>query len=511
MRRSRVLAAVILVIVLSVAYSVPATAENESGGGDLMIVDGMPVLFLTGTPAERGMTYGKALAPMVRDAVGQFYESAEGKGMSKAELCRKALAHEGAMPIHMLEEIRAMADASGTDYAALLAMNMFGSSVRDHDGCTIFVAAKSGSESGNTIASKNRDANMPNVLLVVDAIEDRNAFMAVASVGEWGISFGLNEFGLCDGNNWVPVPEFYEGGIDENPLNRMVLEYCASVDESIDYVTSVKKYGGTSVMVADAHYAAFIEAVSSCYTTEDGKDTLWEKIEDGVGVHTNHYTLDPFKSWVVNDEFGYFWVPSVARMDRAYELLEENDHCVDVQDLMSFTRDVDDYANSQPWEIIEQHLDEMPWGTWGFGWPGFSICNTRTVAAGVFEIDGDYPSLMSAMWTAIANPGYTPYFPLHNALLLRSADLVESLSVYVEGTVARATSHLRAGCFDTWIALAPVLTEWESGAVERNADAEAEAVELLDEGHTDGAVSALLNSDTALGLHAYEFILELSS
>jgi len=502
----------LVMAVLMVAAAAPILAEDSGGSANVYVgPEGMPVVFLSGTPAERGTTYGKTVGSMIKENIRQFWESAEGKSISKPELCARALANEGAMPLHMVEEIRAMADASGADYSSLLALNMFGSSVRGHDGCTIFAAVKSGSESGNTVASKNRDANMPNILMVVEAFEGRHGFVAVTGPGEWGVSFGLNDAGLCDGNNWMPVPEFYEGGLDELPLNRLVLEYCVSVDEAIEYVVGVKKYGGTTVMVADKDSAAFIEAVSSCYSTEDGMDTVWEKIEDGVGVHTNHYALPPFRDWVVNDEFGYFWVPSVARMDRAYELLSQNNDCVSAQDVISFTRDVDDYGNSQPWEIIEQHLDEMPWGTWGFGWPGFAICNTRTVSAGVFEIDGNSPTLMSAMWVAINNPGYTPYFPLHNGLLLRSTDIVDSLSVYVEGIVAKAASQLRAGCFDTWIALAPVLTEWESGAVERNADAEVAAEQLLGEGDTDGAVSVLLESDTALGMDAYEFILELSS
>ncbi|MCJ7490469.1 MAG: hypothetical protein MUO87_10120, partial [Thermoplasmata archaeon] len=165
----------------------------------------------------------------------------------------------------------------------------------------------------------------------------------------------------------------------------------------------------------------------------------------------------------------------------------------------------------QPWEIIERHLDEMPWGTWGFGWPGFSICNIRTVAAGVFEIDPENPSIMSVMWTAINNPGYTLYFPLHNGLMERPGELVETLSAYVDGSVWKAASLLREGTFETWIELAPVLTEWESGAFEKNAEAEAIAAEEIADGDTDGAVSALMGSDTALGLEAYEFILELSS
>ncbi|HIH02057.1 TPA: hypothetical protein HA259_08365 [Thermoplasmata archaeon] len=471
----------------------------------------MPVVVLSGTPEERGTTYGLAVGPMIRDNLRGFWDEALAKGMDRQAMAARAVSLSSSMPQHMIAEIGAMATASGVDFGELLAMNMFGSSVRSHDGCTILVAVDSGSASGKTLASKTRDANAPNVLLVVEPIDGRHGFIAVAGAGDWGISFGLNDEGLSDGNNWLPVPEFFDGGWDENPLNRYVLEMCANVDEAIELVSSVDKYGGTSVMVADKDSAAFIEAVSSCYETEDGKDTVWQEITDGVAVHTNHYVLQPFFDWVVNEDFGYFWVPSVSRMDRALELLSERDDVVTARDLATFTRDVDDYGNSQPWEIIERHLDEMPWGTWGFGWPGFSICNIRTVAAGVFEIDPDNPSIMSVMWTAINNPGYTPYFPLHNGLMERPAELVETLSAYVDGSVWKAASLLREGTFETWIELAPVLTEWESEAFEKNAMAESVANEALAVGDIEGAVSALMESDTSLGLEAYEFIMELSS
>ena len=508
MRGSVTSLAVCVAIALSLTVFVPVGTE---GDGALPTVDGMPVVVLSGTHEERGAAYGEAVGPMIRDNLGRFWDEARAKGMDRGAMAARALELSPSMPEHMVTEIRAMAAASGVDFGELLAMNMFGSSVRSHDGCTIVVAVGSGSESGNTMASKTRDANAPNVLLIVEPIDGKHGFMAVAGAGDWGISFGINDQGLADGNNWVPVPEYFEGGWDENPLNRYVLEMCADVDESIELVSTVDKYGGTSVMVADKDSAAFIEAVSSCYSFGDGEDTTWVEITDGVAVHTNHYILDPFFGWVVDDDFGYFWVASVSRMDRAYELLDGSGEVVSAQKLASFTRDVDNYGCAQPWEIIERHLDEMPWGTWGFGWPGYSICNIRTVAAGVFEIDPDHPETMSVMWTSVNCPGYTPYFPLHNGLMQRPTELAEALSAYVDGTVWKAASLLREGTFAAWIELAPVLNGWEAGAFEANAEAEDLAEQALASGDMDGAVSALFDSDTALGLEAYEFILELSS
>lgn len=60
--------------------------------------------------------------------------------MNRAEMAAHALTSSPALPEHMLTEIIGMAESSGVDYAELLAMNMYGSSVRGHDGCTVFAA-----------------------------------------------------------------------------------------------------------------------------------------------------------------------------------------------------------------------------------------------------------------------------------------------------------------------------------------------------------------------------------
>lgn len=500
--------ALLTVIAFSIVAAMPAVAQHTEE--TVLAWDGIPVVCLSGSPEVRGAAYGSSVGPLIKDNLRMFWEAAEGKGISSSNLVDRALAFEQSMPEHMLIELRATADAAGIPYGELLAMNRYGPSVSGHDGCTIFAAVGSGSETGNTIASKNRDANKPNILLVVEPYEDMHGFVAVTGAGEWGVSFGLNDAGLCDGNNWMPVPEYYEPGLGELPLNRLVLEMCSSVDDAIEYVVDVPKYGGTTVMVADSTKAAFIEAVSTCYVTDTVCDTAWQVIEDGVGVHTNHYTLEPFISWVKEDEFGYFWVPSVARYDRGLALLEENDCTVDSKAVISFTRDLENFANSQPMEIIDAH-PEFPWGTWGFGWPGFSICNSRTVSAGVFEIDSKHPSMLSTMWTSINNPCYSAYFPVHNGLIADSAQVLEGLSDYVSGDVWKLADRLRESSADSWGELVPLLEEWEDAARERNDEAESTCAYLLDSGDPEDAVQVLVESDVSLGLEAYALLKELSA
>ncbi|MGQ9588139.1 MAG: C45 family autoproteolytic acyltransferase/hydrolase, partial [Thermoplasmata archaeon] len=243
----------------------------------------------------------------------------------------------------------------GIDYLELLAMNLFYSTFDHSDGCTNLVAAGSGTMNGQTLASKNRDASKTNVLLIVEPSETTPGFVAVAGAGEWGISFGLNDVGLCEGNNWMPVPAYDSNGIGEMSLNRLVLEMCSSVDDAISYVDRVLKYGGSTVMVADSKKAAFIETVPTIFAP----DTVAYVMANGAAVHTNHYVYEPFRSWALSGSFGYFWGLSVARYDRETELIEQLEGDLTADIVMSFTRDLEDFGNSKPQELKAAH-PEIP-------------------------------------------------------------------------------------------------------------------------------------------------------
>ncbi len=507
MRRN--LVTLIVAAVALVGMSAGLAPNVQSSDASITYYDGMPVVVLAGDPGDRGRAYGVAVPGMIRDNLAGFWAAAEGKGLSREGLVSKAREHEDTQPERMLAELLGMAEGSGVSYDELLAMNMFSPSVKSSDGCTIFAATGEGAVDGQTVASKNRDANAPNVLLVVEPYGELHGFVAVTGAGEWGVSFGLNDAGLCDGNNWMPVPDYYDDGIGELPMNRMALEECSSVSEAIEFVYGIDKYGGSTLMVADQHEAAFIETVSTLYETDEVDDTAYEMVVDRADVHTNHYTLQPFVDWVLYEDFGYFWIPSIVRYDRGIELIEENDGVVSADLVMSFTRDLDDYANSQPLDVVYAH-PEIPHECWNHGWPGFSISNTRTVSAGVFEIDGTWPGVMSTMWTSINNPCYTPYFPVHNGLILEAERVSEGLSDYMDSSVWKLASLLRSGTFNTWDDTALLMDEWEAGAIEQNELAEAQARSLMVLGEVPDAAAVLADSDIALGRAAVEYMLSLA-
>lgn len=483
-----------------------ATAE---GGQDSTLV-----VVLSGSPEERGLDYGSAAKKAIRANLDLFLQELEDGGYDRADLLARTNANEQSLPDEMRREIRAIAAGADVDYGDLLAMNFYGTTIRAKGGCTQFVAVGSGTVDGEVIASKNRDESGVNILMIMKASEGSYGFVGVTEAGYWGISFGLSETSLCDGNNWMPIPDeaFCEGGYTELTMNRMVLEKCADVDEAILFIDNQPKYGGSTLMVADTNKAAFIETVPSngdgYWLNSSIPDIVTLVVTDGVACHTNHYLYEPYYSMVIEDGFGSMWTPSIARYDNGIRLIEEAEGVVSAEQVISFCRDLEDFGNSHPNWIKDEH-PEIPWECWEDGWPGFSICNARTVSSGVFEMNSEYPDTLSTMWTAIYNPCWCPYVPLHNAII--GDDANAALMPYRDGTAWLVSMRLRAVHENDWGCLVPDFEGWEDIA---RADAEAvetDAINLIAVGMVDEAIALITNHDCGKALEAVDLMISMGS
>lgn len=497
-----------LILVMGIV-TVPASVSGEQD-------DSMLTIYLSGSNEERGLRYGAAAADEIEDNLGKFWDGIASRGYSKNELLIKALENEGTQPAEMLEELRGMARGAGVDYNELLAMNMYGTLTGGVGGCTQFVAVGDSTVDGKVIASKNRDESGVNVLIIVEPTDERHGIIAVTEAGYWGISFGLNELGVCDGNNWMPIPNdaFYEGGLTELNMNRIVLERCGSVDEAIALVDELPKYGGSTLMVADSIEGAFVETVpsdgSSYWLNPSIPDMVAKKIVNGIDCHTNHYQYEPFYSMVIEDAFGYVWTPSVARYDNGVRLMEEAGYVVTPEQIISFCRDLENFGLSHPNEIKDAH-PEIPWHSWSDGWPGFSICNIRTVSSGVFVLDDEHPDLLSTMWTSIYNPCWSPYTPLHNAMIREPELFKEELLPFRDGTAWLASMKLRAALENDWGVLVPIFEEWEQSIRESLDENVSHALILINNGQIDEAAWYLTQRDCGYALLALDLMVDLGA
>ncbi len=498
MRKTIVVASALMLVLVMAALSVPLVAKQDGGGqpkGDTL------TLYLSGTPREMGMQYGLYASDAISANVDQMWAWAAAEGMDPADMVAEAFAVEQRMTADMVAELQGMAETSGTSYEDLLVLNVYNDGGSEQRACTCFAAAGSGTPDGQALSSKNRDLNNIQVLLVVEPLVGYRYF-GMMSAGALGIAQGINEKGLAIGHTWMPVPEFDEMGFSPFMVNQFVMESCADVPEAISYIDDIPKGEGATFILSDADLAAFVETIPTMYAAVYGNDAAVDLIEDGASAHTNHYVLEPFFSAVCDDAFGYMWTPSYARYDRAFELLAENP-VVDVELVQSFTRDLEDWGCGSPTEVIEAH-PEIPDECWSNGWPGFSICNARTVSASVFTTDKEYPEYLSVMWMAVNNPAWAPYVPVHNGLLLKPDVVGESFEDYIDGRAWSLSMQLRS--VGDWGDLIPVFESWEDEWLSETAAAESAARSLLDAGKVSKAVSVLTDVDCGIALEALELM-----
>jgi len=498
MSRTRVL---VIAFVLFASALVPVIAmqiEAENEKGDYLVMG------LKGSPTDIWTQYGKEAKAAIQENLGIFWEFVSSEQLDKDDIIASALVSAGSSPSDFLQHILLVANAADVPYEELLAMNLLGRSIEKPE-CTNFIAAGSGTVDGEVIASKNRDLNKVQVLMFVEP-DNGYSFIGMMSAGEVGVSQAINEAGLSTGHTWMPVPEYCDSGYTPFVINQMMMEQCANVDETIVLLESVPKYEGATYMVADKDKAAFVETVPSIYEPE----IVAQVIENGVTYHTNHYVCEPFYSWVIEDGFGYMWTPSIARYDRAAELVSEVNYAVSFEMIMSFDRDIENFGLSDPWEIKNAH-PEIPDECWSEGWPGFSICNARTVSSSVFVMDKDYPELMSVLWMAIYNPCWCPYVPLHNAMLKDIDTAAGEMKYFMDGTAWQVASKLRSNDDYDWGDLVPVFEDWESDMQTNVTAYEADAIALVAGGAVDDASELLTQRDCSIASDSIDLMTGLGS
>jgi hypothetical protein len=465
--------ATLLVLVTAALLVLAASASSALAASSPATV----TVKAAGDGAAVAKAYGAGAASAIKANLRAFWRAAEADGVSRTELRAWARADASSPPAAERRQLRVIARAAGVRYIDLLAFNLYAvGGGRDKPqlagACTEFAATGDGSATGDVIAHKNRDLTGVQVLMFVTP-DEGYAYTALMTAGAAGVSQGINEMGVTTGHTWVPVSKYAEG-YSPFVLNQMILEQCADLDEAVTLIDEAPKHEGATFLVSDADGAAFIETVSSAYETDGDvpSDTLVDPVVDEVAWHTNHYVLEPFYSMVLDGELGYMWTPSYARYDRAAALTAEKGGVVSPVDVIAFSRDLENFGNSNPnKDVIAMH-PEVPRSVWGNGWPGFSICNARTVSATVFVSDAEHPELLSTMWMAINNPCFSPYVPIHTGVLSEAEYCAETLAPYLDRSAWNLATELRDSEAYEWGELLPVFEPWEADVMTRTADNE---------------------------------------
>lgn len=227
--------------------------------------------------------------------------------------------------------------------------------------CDTFICPPSLSASGNAIFGKNSDRE-PNEIQIlrrfaakeraykqqqctfINVEHTRETYEVILSqpIGMWGAEMGMNEMGLCIGNEAVftkmPIARKNTGltGMD---MLRLALESCATAQNALDKLISLnhnygqdanggyrsKFYYHNSFLIADAQEAFVLETAGPYWVVEKVK--TYRAISNGLSIGSEYFDIHPEaipfaikKGWIKKwddfhfaDVYSAYWMPRLAK------------------------------------------------------------------------------------------------------------------------------------------------------------------------------------------------------
>ena len=306
-----------------------------------------PHVRVAGGPRERGRQYGEQVRGRVRRSVEAYAEGYEDlAGLGWGEVLALAGAYAAAIERfepRYLEEMRGLAEGSGQELEAILAVNvrteiMFAAKARQAVGrrgakdaqparppaeCTSIAALPSVTDTGHTLLAQNWDwlPHTRDTVVVLEAEQDEGPAYVTAVEAGLLAKAGFNAHGVAVATNaLVSEADAGEVGVPYHVCLRALLD-AGHLPAALAALQRARRSCSANYMLAQVGGVAVdVEAMPGDYSRLRLIDPA-----DGLLAHTNHFTIAG-----VHD-VGLWWMPdSPFRLQRARTLLAEREGPVTV-------------------------------------------------------------------------------------------------------------------------------------------------------------------------------------
>jgi isopenicillin-N N-acyltransferase-like protein len=286
-------------LILLAALATPAGAsepfrypEGKYGKGELKYINGLPVVFITGSPEELGEQMAHLIAkPAVRllDFPRDFLKS-EGSEAAYPFLVFTARAMLSHFPDDYRKELESAVKTSGLNRDAVIVGNtMF--DIKKLTGCSTLQVEAARSATRQPLFGRNLD--LPTLgylheysLVLIAHPDGKHAFASVNFPGLLGCLSGMNDAGLTlaalevfssrDG-----AAKFDAGGVPYALSYRRVLEECTTVAEAEKLLRSIRRTTMNNLAICDKHEMAIFEITP--------KSIVVRRPLAGICACTNHF------------------------------------------------------------------------------------------------------------------------------------------------------------------------------------------------------------------------------
>jgi len=290
--------------------------EGRSGGGELRYINGLPVLVVSGTPAEIGrqkaVLTGEAMKKLIEYPQKLLERSGRKDRLPKyLEMC-KSLAPQ--LPADHREELRAAAEQLGIDRDLGLVGNLLPDIYRGGFGCSSLIVDAGHSATGGPLFGRNLDFFTLGILdkyslVTVHRPKGKHAFVSIGFPGLFGCLSGMNDAGLALAVHDVFVSRdgaamFNPKGVPYTFCFRRMLEECTTVAEAEKLLRATPRTTIISLALCDRRGSVVLEMTP--------KSVVARHQSDGILACTNHFR---------SEELAVFtWSPRYSKLVQSRKL-----------------------------------------------------------------------------------------------------------------------------------------------------------------------------------------------
>ncbi|MCL2728592.1 MAG: C45 family peptidase [Actinomycetia bacterium] len=261
----------------------------------------IPLIEISGTPAERGRTYGEAARDEIAASLDYYRRAfSVSSGLEWPEVLQRARSWRGVIARdapHLLEEMDGIAEGANAGADDILALNARGEIVRSGDssfvgmatadepadGCSSFALLPEATGDGHVYCGQNwdwREGTEATTVMVRVVQPSRPTIVMQVEAGQVG-RHGANAAGIALNANGLDGRFGTPPGLPQPILRRLILE-SATLRDALQVPFSVRQHIATNLVLVHRDGIAI-----DLETTP--LDHRWGYPVDGVLVHGNHY------------------------------------------------------------------------------------------------------------------------------------------------------------------------------------------------------------------------------
>ena len=233
----------------------PRPRPRVHGKGWLALREGLAVVHLAGSPAERGEQHGRVLRAQTRALVERYLGAFTAEPTYRTGAFALALGLAPFVPQEYALELKALADASGLEFRDAMLGNAFPDIARTVC-CSIVAATGRATRDGRLLLARNLDfptlelLEKASVVFVHHHAEGKHSFVAVGWPGMIGVLSGMNDSGLCVVTAMVFAVHGMQPGMPYTLMYRQILEGCKTPAEAVAVIRRTRRTTANNLVVA---------------------------------------------------------------------------------------------------------------------------------------------------------------------------------------------------------------------------------------------------------------------